>query len=252
MAHCITEQKYHKIKWQNSSAESHGQCCGIIWQRRFLSLFEVKDQFAIRRKRNYKNITVLSPSILWGLGWTVILQVNFTFRRPTKFLAVRKTQFYYQYHSLPKAWAKLHIPAGVNSRQPMPEGRSPSRLPRHKYRVLAYRTIDYFSLERNVRFAIFPTRTGNTFDVRASGKSLLLSASRLPRPYSFAKSDIHESRALQKHRKSLSRMARWGPNRHNRLRFSKDGYLFILTLFHKCWKALTVIKVQRLPTEYFL
>lgn len=40
--------------------------------------------------------------------------------------------------------------------------------------------------------------------------------------------------------------------RHNRLRFSEDGYLFILTLFQERWEALTVIKVQRLPTEYFL
>lgn len=62
----------------------------------------------------------------------------------------------------------------------------------------------------------FATRTGNTFDLRASGKSLLLSASQLPHPYSFVKSDTHKQKALQKCRKPLSRMARrakqtWSP-----------------------------------------
>lgn len=90
---------------------------------------------------------------------------------------------------------------------------------------------DYWSLERNVQVAISATRTGSTFDLSASGKSLLFSASQLPGSWSFAKPDMRHCRNAESHR---AEMARQGPNRRNHLRFSEDGYLFILTAFPKC------------------
>lgn len=61
-----------------------------------------------------------------------------------------------------------------------PWGQVTFRLPRHKQTVLPSRTTDHWSLERNVQVAIPATRTGSTFDLSASGKSLLFSASQLP------------------------------------------------------------------------
>lgn len=93
--------------------------------------------------------------------------------------------------------------------------------------VLPYRTTDYWSLEKNVQVTISANRTGSTFDLSASGKSLLFSASQLPCSYSFAKPDMRHCRNAESHG---AEMARQGPNRHNHLRFPEDGYLFILSV----------------------
>jgi len=82
-----------------------------------------------------------------------------TFTGSTQFFTAGQTWFPYHHYSLPEAQAKLHLPAAAKSHQPTPEGRSPSRPPRHRQTVPAYRT-DYWSLERNVLFAVLPPELG--------------------------------------------------------------------------------------------
>lgn len=115
-----------------------------------------------------------------------------------------------------------------------PWGQLTLRLPRHKQTALPSRTRDCWSLERNVQVAISATRTGSTFDLSASGKFLLFSASQLPCSQGFAEPDTRHCRNAESRG---AETARQGPNRCNHLRFSEDGYLFILTVFQECWKS---------------
>lgn len=203
----------------------------------------------------------MSLSILWWLGWKGTLDVNFIFTRPSKSLAVGQMWFYYHHNNLLKSQAKLHLPTAAKSHQPSPEGRSPSRLPRHKQTVLPSRTTDYWSLERNVQFLPPELGVHLIWAPEANPFSSLHLSFPVPRALQSLTWDNVE---MQKCRKSQSRNAEsHRADSMTKAKQMQSPQIFWRRLFihsHSvsgvlegwCWEALTVIKVQWLPTEYLL